>query len=778
VDKILQGTVFTYIGKRRLRRDIIQRVTGRIKYTADIQPAKTLYAALLHSPYPSCIVKNIDVKRAEALNGVAAVLTPFNVPQHRFGRTFSPVPWKVIKDRKILDVRQRFAGDIVAAVAADSPEKALDALDLIEVDYEALDYVASVEEALRPDAPLVHEEVELGGSVKKMVSNIGFSEVVEIGSRSEAYSRTAKMYEDSFRTQIMYNAAIEPRAIICSPRPDGSLDIFCTTQSIHGTRYWLSQALQIPMNRVIVHALPLGGGFGAKYNLAIHEPVIAYLALSTGRTVKHVSSRQEDFYTTARRAAAMDVKIGVSSEGKIEVMEMKALLQSGAYADHMVEAVTCVGGWFISSYAATYRYYEGKGVYTNLPVCGAMRGFGNPQQNFALESLVDEVAEDLGMDPLEFRLKNLPKEGDVYYGQGPTVTTVIKSMNLEKAARKLSHEFGWRTRGIVRDHVVRAVGVAVGHHTSGTGGQMAELQDRQEGAGAVLKLNEDGTVSLTTAMVEMGPGEHETLAAICAEALGVAVEDVYVEAGNTQNTPFDMGTHASRGTYVGGLGVLAAADTLKQQILEQAAEMLECSPRDLEIKQTRVVHKEAVERSVKLSDVAMRFKTRRGFLPIAVSGLRPNAAPPSWAVIFADVSVDTETGLVKVERIAGGYDIGTVVNPAEAEGQAHGGIATGLGYALLEEVGVGDGKYLNPSFMDYHLPSAVEMCEVKIYFADSFDPYGPFGAKSIGELATNPVASAVANAVSRAIGRRVKTLPLKTETILKLLTEKNPGQKR
>lgn len=754
-----------YIGRDAPRRDAVQRVTGRLKYTADLHLGKALYASLLHSPYPHAVVKQVDASQALKKSGVIHVLTPFNVPQHKFGRTFSPVPWKVIQDRKIIDRVQRFAGDIVAAVAAETPETAADAVELIYVDYEPLDYVDSAEKALQPDAPLVHDEIIVGGTVRKLSSNVGFADAVEVGSREAAYSRVAKTYEDSFRTQILYNAAIEPRAMIVSPRPDGTLDVYCTTQSIHGTRYWLSRALGLPVNKVVVHGMTLGGGFGAKYNLAIHEPVIAYLAMVTGRTVKFVSTRQQDFYTTARRAAYMDVKVGVSREGRIEAMEMKAILQSGAYADHMIEAVTCTGGWFISSYAASYRFFEGKGVYTNLPVCGAMRGFGNPQQNFALESLVDEIAEDIGEDPLEFRLKNLPREGDIYYGQGPTVTTVIRSMKLDEVARKAAAAFGWTTDRKVVGNFVRACGVAVGHHTSGTGGQMSETQDRQEGAGTILKLNEDGTITLNTAMVEMGPGEHETLANICAEYIGTNPENIYVEVGNTQYTPFDMGTHASRGTYVGGLSVIAAAEKLKQQILEMAAEMLESSPRDLRIEEGRILHVEAPEKQLMLSDVAMRFKTRKGFLPIAVSGMRPNAAPPSWAVIFAQVCVDLETGQVKVEKIAGGYDIGTVVNPSEAEGQAHGGMLTGIGYALTEEIVVVDGRYVNPNFMDYMLPSAVETPETLVFFAQSNDPYGPYGAKSIGELATNPVASAIANAVSRALGKKLKKLPLKPENV-------------
>jgi CO/xanthine dehydrogenase Mo-binding subunit len=763
-----------YIGVPRKRADAVHRLTGRLKYVADIQPKGTLYAALLHSPYPNCIVKRIDDSRARALSGVVEVLTPFNVPAHRFGRTFSPVPWKVIRDRRILDVRQRFVGDIVAAVAATSPETAYDAVELLDVDYAVLDYVDSAEEALKKDAPLVHDEIEVGKEVKRLNSNVGYSDVMEVGRKNEAYSGVAKMYEDTFKTQILYNAPIETRAIICSPRVDGGLDVYCTTQSIHGTRYWLSQALQMPANKIIVHAMPLGGGFGAKYNLAIHEPVIAYLALKTGKTVKYVASREEDFYISARRAAVMDVRLGVDRDGLLKVMELRALLQSGAYADHMIEAVTCVGGWFISSYAATYRYYEGKGIYTNLPVCGAMRGFGNPQQNMALESLMDEIADDLRIDPLEFRLKNLPKTGDIYYGQGPTVTTVIKSMKLAEAALATAKMFGWDCGQRVENGVVRACGVAVGHHTSGTGGQMAEGQDRQEGAGVVMKLNEDGTITITTAMVEMGPGEHETLAAYAAEHLRIDVSNVYVEAGNTQTTPFDMGTHASRGTYVGGLAVLAAAEEMKKKILQKAAEMIEAPAEELVFMDGRVWHPDRPEQYVTFADVAMRYKTRNGFLPIVVSGMRPNAAPPSWAAVFAEVAVDLETGAVKVEKIAMGLDIGRVVNPAEAEAQAHGGIATGIGYALTEEVVVKEGRYINPNFMDYLLPSAAETNNVTVFFADSHDDYGPYGAKSIGELATNPVASAIANAVSRALKTRIRKLPIKPEDVWRAVS-RNPA---
>jgi len=766
------GVQTQFIGKPHLREDTLRKVRGEVRYVSDLKFTNALYVKFLLSPHPHALIKSMNTEEALKMNGVVDILTPFNVPTNLFGRTFSPVPWKVPQDRMILDRTVRFVGDPVAAVAAESEATASDALEKIDVEYEKLEAVTSAESALETNSVLVHDEIQLGDRRIKMTDNVGYRDTIELGNRDLGYANTVKFYEDTYKTQILYNAPIEPHSMWCVPRADGGLDIWCTTQSIHGTRYWLARALQLPLNRVNIHASSLGGGFGAKYNMAIHEPAVALLALRNKRPVKFTGTRYEDFMTAGRRPVTMRIKIGVGREHTIEVMEMKAILQSGAYADHMVEAVTCMGGWFVSSYRSTYKYYEGIGVYTNLPVYSAMRGFLNPQQNFAVESLMDEIAEDNGLDPIEFRIRNIPRVGDIYYAQGPTVTTDIQSIELEQAIHSSARTIGWSSGRTtwVENHKIYALGMAIGHHTSGTGGKMAEDQDRLEGTGAIIKLNEDGTVTLTTGIVEMGPGEHDTLATICAETIGVNPRDVRVNPGDTDVAPFDMGTHASRGTYVGGLGVVQAASEIRRQIVREASHILDVDPNEILIENGVVHSKSNPGLSIRVSEVALASKTRRGKLIMAESGFRPDSAPSSWAAVFALVSIDTETGTIDVERLVGGFDIGTVVNPPEAEGQAMGGLATGLGYALLEEVLVeSSGAYANPNFMDYSLPLSTDMPKMDIVFAKSYEPRGPFGARSIGELSTNPVASAIANAISRGVAFRFKQLPIKGESVLSVI---------
>jgi len=769
----------SYVGRPHLRRDTFLKVQGGVKYVSDMVFQGALYLRLLGSPYPHARVKRVDYERALRVKGVVDVLTPFNVPQRLFGRTFSPVPWKVPQDRRILDQTLRFVGDPVVAVVAESPETAEDAVERVEVEYQELEAVLSADKALEADAPLVHEEVVLGDRLVALKDNVGYHDVLEVGNKEAAYSRVSKMYEEEFRTQILYNAPIEPHATWVVPSMEGTLDVWTTTQSIHGTRYWLSRALGLGVGDIRVHSSQLGGGFGAKYNMAIHEPIVAIAAMRAKRPVKYVASRSEDFLTSGRRPCRMKVKIGVGPNGEIEVMEMHAVLQSGGYADHMVEAVTCMGGWFLSDYRSTYKFYEGFGVYTNLPVYSAMRGFLNPQQNFAVESMIDEIAEDFGMDPLEFRLKNAPRIGDVYYAQGPTVTTEILSIELEQCTRAAGRLIGWgKNKSWVENGLLVGLGMAVGHHTSGTGGRMRTEQDRLEGTGAIVKINEDGSVVLTTALVEMGPGEHDVLATICAETLGVEPRSVRVNAGDTDTAPFDMGTHASRGTFVGGLGVVRAALEAKQQLIDVASKVLDAKPEQIDIKEGRIFVRGDPERGMSVGEAAHISKTRFGRLIITESGLRPDAAPPSWCAVFVKVAVDPETGEVFVRDVVEGFDIGVVVNPPEAEAQAMGGFMTGLGYALLEEVVIGEnGWYLNPDFAGYTLPGTMDLPRIQVLFAKSYEPRGPFGAKSIGELSTNPVASAIANAVSNITGHRFRSLPIHREDVLRVLSRKGVGER-
>ena len=347
------------------------------------------------------------------------------------------------------------------------------------------------------------------------------------------------------------------------------------------------------MSKIIVHNMLIGGGFGFKYNLGFHEPIAAYLALITKRPVKITMTREEDFTNGGRRPVKMKLKVGVSGDGIIKAMEMKAILQSGAYDDHIVGAVTCLGGWFFSMYRAKYKFYEGYSVYTNLPVYSAMRGFLNPQQNFAVESLMDEIAEDLGLDPLEFRIKNILREGDIFYGQGTLVITTIRSTGLEYILREGAKKIGWPPKQLreVRGSKIRAIGFAWGHHTSGTGGEKLQVQDKIEGTGAIVKVNEDGSVNLVIAMVDHGGGTHEVYRKICAETLGVKLEDVYVTRGTTDIVPFDTGTHACRGSFAGGMGVYEAAKEARRMLLEEASKMLNEEVENLDIKDGYVFSK-------------------------------------------------------------------------------------------------------------------------------------------------------------------------------------------
>ena len=756
------------VGKDLPREDSFPKVRGVQQYVDDLKISGMLTGKVLRSPLPHAKIKEIDVSDALKLPGVVTVLTPFNVPEHRFTRHFTYVPWKEIRDRSILDSRVRFVGDPVAAVAATDPYVAEEALEKIRVEFEELPAYLTAEASLQSDALPIHDVIEVGDEVRRLENNIPYVEVMEDGSKRQAYLESSKVYEETFKTQPLFNAPIEKRSIIASPTPAGGLEIWCTTQSIHGLRYCLSQALKIPLNMITVHDCLIGGGFGLKYNLAMHEPIAAYLATVSGRPVKITMTQEEDFTNGGRRPVKMDVKIGVANDGTIKAMEMNAVLQSGAYDDHIVGAVSCLGGWFFSMYRAKYKYYKGISVYTNLPVYSAMRGFLNPQQNFAVESLADEMAEDLGIDPVEFRLKNILGQGDYFYGQGFTVVTKIRSTGLEYLLREGARRIGWEynMKPTTEGNKIRAVGFAWGHHASGTGGEIMKTPDRIEGTGATVKVNEDGSVNVITGLVDHGGGTHEVYRKICAQTLGARLDDIHISLGTTDYVPFDTGTHACRGSFVGGAGVMKAASEAKEQLVKEASAMLEVPESELEIKNGIISSKTNPERKVSVASAVMHAKTRSGGVVLATSRVRPAAAPPNYVTCFVEVELDKETGRVQVRRAVMGADVGTVVNPKDCTTQLHGGVAFGMGMALLEGVQYTNGRIINPNFVDYMVARALDMPAIESFFADTYEPTGPFGLKGIGESSTNPVASAIANAVSRALGKRMRELPLTPEQIL------------
>ncbi len=756
-----------YVGKDTFREDAYPKVTGDLEYVDDLQLEGILYGRLLRSSVPHGEVRSVDVSDAKKLPGVVAIATPFSVPTHLFTRQFTYVPWKEIKDRRLIDTRVRYVGDPVAAVVATDPWTADDAVDRLRAEYEELPSVFTPEESLRDDAPLIHDVIELGGQTKKMTNNVVYSDTFEDGNREQAYAECSRVFEDSFRTQAMFNATLERRSIISMPTREGGIEVWCTTQAIHGLRYCLAQSMKIPISMVNVHNSLIGGGFGLKSNFAMHEPIAAYMSLLTKKPVKFTMGRDEDFTNGGRRPVRMDLKIGVSNEGVIKAMEMDAVLQSGAYDDLVVGATSSLGGWFLSMYRAAYKRYKGTSVYTNNPVYSAMRGFLNPQQNFAVESFMDEVADSMHIDPLKFRLLNIPREGDLFYGQGPSVVTKIRSTGLKYVLEEGARRIGWpaNSRPVKEGTRVRSVGFAYAHHSSGTAGELLRSPERVDATGAMVKVNEDGSVNLIVAMVDHGGGTHEVYRKICAETLGVRLEDVHLTLGSTDYAPFDSGTYACRGSFAGGTGVMAAAESAKGQLIEAASEMLNVPPSALATGDGMIFATEVPSKKVKVSEVATYFKVRKGGLVVATSSLRPKAAPPSYVACFADVEVDVETGRVRVVRVVMGADVGRVMSPTACTGQLHGGVAFGVGMALNERVEYNRGRVMNANFTDYLVARASDLPPIEIFFADTNEPTGPFGLKSIGESSTNPVASAIANAVSRALGERVRQLPLSMEKV-------------
>lgn len=758
-----------YVGNDSLREDAYSKVTGKLEYVDDLPVNGLLHAKLLRSPIPHGNVKSIDCSDAETLTGVVAIATPFNVPSHLFTRQFTYVPWKEIRDRRLIDSRVRYVGDPVAAVVATDPWIASEAVERIRVEYEELPGVFTAEESLQKDAPLVHDEIEVGGQMKKMANNVLFADVFEDGNKEQAYTG-CRAFEGTFRTQPMFNAPIERRSVVFVPTAGGGLEVWCTTQNIHGTRYCLSQALKLPESLINVHNLLIGGGFGLKNNLAMHEPIAGHLSLLTGRPVKITMDRDEDFTNGGRRPIRMNLKLGVSKEGTIRAFEMDALIQSGAYDDAAIGATSSMGGWFLSMYRAGYKKFSGTSVYTNNPVYSAMRGFMNPQQNFAVESFMDEVAESIGLDPLEFRLLNIPREGDLYYGQGPSVVTKIRSTGLEYILREGASRIDWPAKSLPRrvGPRVRSVGFAYGHHSSGTAGELVRIPERVDGTGAIVKLNEDGSVTLIVAMVDHGGGTHEVYRKICAETIGVPLGDVHLALGSTDTAPFDSGTFGCRGSFSGGTGVLVAAQSARAQLLELASEMLDAPTSSLKIEEGIVFSQDSPNKKARVGEVVTFSKVRKGGLVMAISAVRPKAAPPGYTACFVEVEVNLETGQVNLLRAVMGADVGRPVSPRACAGQLHGGICFGIGMALNEELKYSRGRIINASFTDYLVARASDLPPIQTFFADSNEPTGPFGLKSIGESSTNPVASAIANAVSRALGHRVTQLPMSHEYVCEL----------
>ncbi|OYT38273.1 MAG: carbon monoxide dehydrogenase [Desulfurococcales archaeon ex4484_58] len=780
---------YRFIGKDFIRHDGIAKVTGQLEFPNDIYLPGMLYGRILKSPYPHAIVKKIKVEKAERLGAV--VITPWDVPRVKFNPRLVSVEEATYKDWEILTDHPRFVGEYVAAVAAESEYLAQKALESLEVEWEKLPFSLNPFKSMSDPSIRIHDKILLADKWVNVENNIACKLDYVEGDPDEAFNKADVVIERSFHTNRRYHLQLEPKAVVVKPEINGGVTIWTTTQSIHNTRILVSQVFNIPLNKVNVVKVPVGGSFGSSIQTNPVVLVATALALKARRPVKISLTREEDMYEHCSYEMYLKIKAGALGNGTLIAGELENIMDIGA---HQIQPYPLLGvalGWFVSLYKWKNIRYRGLAVYTNKVPSGAMRGFGNPQVTWAVETIIDELAEKLGVDPIDFRLKNYVGRGDVFWGQGPTVKSVIKSDGVPYLLTKGAELIGWSKRGDPRAKKGRyriGIGVARGFHTSGAGGPLSgSVIDY---TGAILKLNEDGTIDYITALQDCGGGTLDAHVKIIAEELQVHPEKIRVVYSDTSTTIYDVCTHASRGVFVGGEAARRAAHILKEKIKQYAWYLLGeiATPDAIKIKydeETRetVLYVEGVaEKQITLRELAkMLWQKNIGSLSATVSYRAPSA-PPAYTVCFVKLLVDTWTGIVKPLEVVFGVDCGTVINPGLAEGQVHGGFMMGWSMALLENTVYDEetGELLNRGYLiDYKIPSAQDTInpdKFTVFFAETYEPDGPYGAKGLGEAAKNPVAAAVANAIYNAIGVRFYELPITPEKIVEALHKKLGGE--
>lgn len=777
---------FHLLGKNYPRKDGLAKVTGREVYASDVILPRMWYARVLRSPYAHARIKAIDTRAAEALGAV--VITYADVPHLKYNERIVSTPPHLYRDRTVLADKARHVGEAIAAVAAPTEYLAEKALRALCVEYEILPHYTDPEEAMREGAEPIHDFVILEGQEIPIHHNIAVTRTIEVGNIAAGFAEADLIFEREFLTSRIYHAQMETKACVCDPGPDGSITVYPTTQSIHNVRQLLGEIFNLPLHKVNVKRMPIGGTFGSSIQMNSIIPICVALALKAKRPVKLVSTREEDMYDHVRYQTKLKLKFGVTRDGRLTAGHVQALADIGAHNIQAYPLLSVLAGWTASLYKFPHLKFEGKAVYTNKTPSCAMQGFGNPQATFAVESLMDEIAHALEMDPIEFKLKNYVGLGGTFWGQGPSVQSIIRSDGVPQLLREGARRIGWANRpkpGSQRGRYRRGIGMARGFHTSGAGApKPGEVIDY---SGALVKVNEDGSVDVVHAMMDHGGGTLEAIAKIVAEELGVPLEKVGISPADTLTTVYDVVTHATRGVYAGGGAALKAASNVKRQIFEYAARILGLEADslviepDYELMQGVIYCPNLPERRITLGQLAKQLQINSWGTLAAVASLRQVNCPPAYVTYFIDLTVDTETGQVTTNRVVIGSDCGTVVNPAMAIGQLEGGLSKGMGYALIEDNqwDPATGQLLSKGFwIDGKTPAISEtprLENLETYFAETYEPSGPFGAKGIGEAATNPCAAAYANALYNALGIRFTELPITPEKILEALAAQESG---
>ena len=747
------------VGKRIPKIDAVDKATGRVQYIQDLKLAGMLYGKILYSKYPHARIVNIDTTKAERLPGLRAVLTGADIPEIKMG---------VYKDNRPLKKgKVRSYRDEVAAVAAIDPEIATEALNLIEVTYEALPAIFDPEEALQEKAPLIHAEHKT--NILRMPWKLHYGDV------DAAKKEAAFIVQERFTTTWVTHCCMGTSGAIAEFDAANNLTIYSNTQIPSLAQKDFLEALQVmglPNRRVRVIKPCIGGGFGSKLDTYAYEYIAILLAFHTRKPVKVEFDRSEEFKATSTRQPTVTyISQGCDAQGKLLFRDISMILDNGAYTSWGATTPSVMMMPITSLYRVPNVRYKATCVYTNNTYAQAMRGYGNPQATFAIESMMDMLAAEAGIDPVEFRRINANRAGEVT-PQGFQITTC----GLENCMDAVVDKLEWdkpKAKG-------EGVGIAALIHVGG-GARVY----KSDGCGTIIKMDDFGNVDLFTGATDMGQGSDTVIAQIVAEELGLRIENVHVIHSDTDICPWDVGAHASRTTFVAGNAALGAAKKIKARILEMAAEALEAHADDLVLEDRKIFVKGTPQKEVQLGKILRKMHFSHGGQMLMAEHFYdpPNenlgrdfrgnlSATYTFGVHGVRLQVDEQTGKVKILNYVTAHDVGKAINPMLLEGQVYGGVMMGIGYALTEQVISEKGENMNPNFRDYKILTAKDVIPIEAIVLETTDAAGPYGAKGIGEPGCVPTAPAIANALYDALGTRIKDLPMTPERVLAALKEK------
>ena len=764
------------VGKPFRKVDARAKCVGQTKFADDIVLPRMLFCKMLRSHLPHALIKSIDVSKALALPGVFAVLTGKELP----------IPYGILpvsQDEHALCIdKVRFIGDPVAAVAAIDEDVAFDAMNLIEVEYEPLNTISTIEEAVLIEEPRIHDYGDVG-NIHKKVS-------LEFGNVEDGFAEADLVREDTFFYEGNTHLPMEQHAAVAHFDSDGKITLWSSTQTPHYVHRALAKVLGLPASHIRVIATPNGGGFGGKSDPFNHEVVVCKLSMMTGRPVKVTLTREEVFYChRGRHPVLMKVKTGVKNDGAITAMHFQSYLDGGAYGSYGVASTFYTGALQTVTYDVPRYKFQGIRTFTNKPPCGPKRGHGTPQPRYALEVQLDKIAEQLKLDPVEIRRNHLvpPNTVTANYlrigsmGLGACIDKVAKGS-------RWSERFSWDQNNR-KLPFGKGIGIACSSYICGAG--LPIYWNNLPQSGVQLRLDRQGGVCVMCGSTDIGQGSDSILAYIVAEVLGIDPFDIRVITADTDLTPVDLGSYSSRVTLMTGNAAIQAAERARELLVMAVAEKLGVPVENVSLADRRVFDVENPEVGVSFAEAIVLAESKFGTIgtvgsytpPVSPGKFKGSGVGPSpaysYSAAVAEVDVNPDTGIVVVERVWIAHDVGRSINPMLVMGQVEGSVYMGLGEILMEEMVYRDNRnvvHKFPSMLEYKSPTTMEMCDVKTYLIEDPDPNGPYGAKEVGQGPLLPVPPAVANAVYNAVGVRIDEVPITPEKVLRALKDKARGR--